>query len=245
MVTKNRRTTELQIIHVAKRELGLDDATYRDLLENFGGKRSAGELDAAGRRKVIDRFKSLGFRVRPSRRAGSRPPAPGKMAAKARALWLGLYHLGEVRDPAETAIDGYVKRITGKDSLRFADGEDQARVIETLKQWAERVGWHQPMAEDIERIERLRERAGLPPAGVPGFAAKTTLLWAQWRRLVDLGAIRQPAMNLNLWLRQHAGVDLPEWVDPERADALTERLGRWVRYAKSGKPNRRKTDRRS
>lgn len=55
-----RRTKEIARIHCAKRDLGLDDEMYRDLLERVAGVRSASELDDRGRRRVLDELSRLG-----------------------------------------------------------------------------------------------------------------------------------------------------------------------------------------
>lgn len=50
----DRRRRELAKIHIlAKKDLGMDDETYRDMLEAVTGQRSAGRLDDAGREAVI------------------------------------------------------------------------------------------------------------------------------------------------------------------------------------------------
>lgn len=63
------RKRELAAIHVAKTQLGLDDDTYRAMLETLTGKRSAADLDWQGRKKVLDHLKSKGFSRQSKRRA--------------------------------------------------------------------------------------------------------------------------------------------------------------------------------
>ena len=76
-----------------------------------------------------------GFRPKPAKRAGTRPLAPGRQPRKMRALWLALYHLGEVRDPSEAALAAFAKRITGIDALQFLEPHEANAVIEGLKSW--------------------------------------------------------------------------------------------------------------
>jgi len=47
---------KLAVIHIAKKELGLSDEEYRDLLEKACGVRSSRELDEAGFRKLMRYF---------------------------------------------------------------------------------------------------------------------------------------------------------------------------------------------
>lgn len=66
-----RRTRELARIHVGAKLLKMDQETYRDMLQATAGVRSAADLDAAGRRKVIDRLHALG--LPPPPKAKGRP----------------------------------------------------------------------------------------------------------------------------------------------------------------------------
>lgn len=57
------RTAEIATIKIASKQLGLDDDTYRTLLLNITGKRSAADLDWQQRKAVIDRLKQLGAKI--------------------------------------------------------------------------------------------------------------------------------------------------------------------------------------
>lgn len=141
-----RRTTLIKLIHVAKRELRMDEPTYRTLLLTAGQRESLSAMDVPAMEAVLERMKRDGFKVRP--KASGRPLAINPGAGKARALWLFLHALGEVRDPSEKAMATYVARIAKVDDLRWARGarlvnaeyrERMELVIETLKKWAMRV----------------------------------------------------------------------------------------------------------
>jgi phage gp16-like protein len=67
------RNADLARIHIAKKQLGLDDDTYRDMLFSIGRVRSAGDLDFAGRRRVLEHLASRGFKSTAKRAA----PATG------------------------------------------------------------------------------------------------------------------------------------------------------------------------
>ena len=55
------RNARLAAIHMGKKQLGLDDDTYRDLLEQVGGSRSAKDLNDDGLVKVLKHMESIGF----------------------------------------------------------------------------------------------------------------------------------------------------------------------------------------
>ncbi len=55
---------KLAVIHITKKELGLDDAEYRETLEKVTGVRSSRDLDEAGFRKLMRYFaRSRHYRV--------------------------------------------------------------------------------------------------------------------------------------------------------------------------------------
>ena len=56
------RQTELAKIHIGKKQLGMDDDTYRDLLWTVTRVRSASNLDEFGRKKIIDYMKKSGVK---------------------------------------------------------------------------------------------------------------------------------------------------------------------------------------
>lgn len=53
------RNRELGVIHQKQKQLGLDEVTYRELLQRVGGVDSSADLDTAGRRKVMDEMTRL------------------------------------------------------------------------------------------------------------------------------------------------------------------------------------------
>lgn len=57
------RKRELAQIHIAKAQLGMDDETYRAMLWTIARVKSAGDLDWAGRKRVLDHFKASGAKL--------------------------------------------------------------------------------------------------------------------------------------------------------------------------------------
>jgi phage gp16-like protein len=54
---------EIQLIHIAKQQLDMDDETYRAMLWIVARVKSSTALDFAGRKKVLDHLKACGFKV--------------------------------------------------------------------------------------------------------------------------------------------------------------------------------------
>ena len=57
------RNNQIATIKIAAKQLGMDDTTYRYMLSLVAGVHSAANLDAAGRKKVIDHLKSRGAKI--------------------------------------------------------------------------------------------------------------------------------------------------------------------------------------
>lgn len=155
-------------VHIARKELGLDEDTYRDVLEAATGKRSAAALDDRDLVKVIEHFKARGWKPtvvaggKQGAAASGRSPrrADHPVARKARALWISLHQLGAVENPSEQALEAFAKRQLGVDRLQWADQSQGFKLIEALKRMAERAGWDQSGSteEIVERLEILKAR---------------------------------------------------------------------------------------
>jgi phage gp16-like protein len=160
---KNPRARELATIHTAKKNLGLDDDQYRDLLEEWTGKRSAADLTRSERHRVIECFRRAGFQPKPN--APSKPAQTAAQPAvmpvqvqdedeplvrKAKALWIELHRLGAVRNPSEAALNRFCKRHTGVDHLNWLSPSKAQHFIEILKGWVDRVAGPQASGGDGE-----------------------------------------------------------------------------------------------
>lgn len=71
---KTPRQRDLAKIHLAKKDLQIDDDTYGDILWTLCRVRSARDLDVHGRAQVLAYFRKLGWR--PRRGANSHPGRP-------------------------------------------------------------------------------------------------------------------------------------------------------------------------
>lgn len=180
------RRARLAKVHIAQKQLGLDDATYRQLLARlFKGKSSAGDLSVSQLDQLLEHFRAEGFKApkRAPKRAGTRPMAHGPSQDKLRALWLSLYHLGAVRDPSEAALAAYVKRTTRVEALQWLGVEAGGKAIEGLKKMAERAG-----------VDWTKAGLGAWEPFLPAEAREPfAVVSAQWRRLGELGVLTKPS----------------------------------------------------
>lgn len=101
-------------IHIAKKDLGLDDATYRAVLERVTGKTSSVAMTAEERDAVLVEMRRIGWKPRASRRRG----LDGPYAKKIQALWIAGWNLGLIRNREDTALIAFVKRQTGIEHTR-------------------------------------------------------------------------------------------------------------------------------
>ena len=134
----------IRLLHVAKRDLRMEDADYRAVLSRAseGAHESSKEMDVVALEKAISHLKRCGFKVRTKGKSRPATPNPSRALAgdpesrKIRALWLMLHEIGAVNNPSEAALAAYVKRVARVDALQWIDGKQAETLIESLKKWA-------------------------------------------------------------------------------------------------------------
>lgn len=130
-------TSSIAAIHVAKKQLGLDEDTYRAKLTNITGKSSVKAMTEQERQRVLTVLRNDGFK--PAEGKAKVKGLTGKYAKKLQALWIAGYNLGVVNDRRDSALLTFVKRQTGLDHTRFLHYADDGRAaIEALKGWLKR-----------------------------------------------------------------------------------------------------------
>lgn len=65
-------------IHIAKKDLGLDDDTYRDVLWRVTGKRSCKDMTIAQLQDVVKDMEKSGFKPKAAPKHGKKPSVVGK-----------------------------------------------------------------------------------------------------------------------------------------------------------------------
>ncbi|MCS4503870.1 regulatory protein GemA [Arhodomonas aquaeolei] len=124
------RRRELAQIHLAAKQLGMDDDNYRAMLWSVARVRSAKDLDAGGRRAVIDHLKAVGFRPR---RKGRTSVGENKqqLAAKVRAQ---LQAAGK----PEGYADGMARKMFEVERWEWCSPDQLRRLIAALNYQARR-----------------------------------------------------------------------------------------------------------
>lgn len=124
--------SQIALLHVAKAKLGLDDETYRDLLEDEAGVRSAADLDREGLSAVMRRLARLGFHPR---RHGPYSDVPRRpvMATGAQLNYLvALWHLYTGRVD-QRGLSGWLRKQTGVSDPLILDREGVHKALVALK----------------------------------------------------------------------------------------------------------------
>ncbi len=204
----------LAAIHVAKKQLGLDDDTYRAVLVRVTGKDSTRAMSEAERQRVVEEFRKAGFKKASK---PSKTRAAGPYRAKLQALWIALWNLGLTADPTDAGLTSFVKRQTKVDHTRFLFHHDDATaVIEALKDWMEREA-----GVDWTYDRRL-------PAWTqePGYRIAT----AQFALLQKLDPAFSDYLELDHWAVRNVALDFRSW-EATAAEWITimNALGKMVR----------------
>lgn len=141
----NKKTKLIQLIHVGKTQLGLDDDLYREVLESCTGKTSSKLMSIAQLESVLDRMKQLGFTVESKDKTGVKNVADDSQSKLIRHLWLQLHNAGQVRNSDEKALAKFVENKVGVSALQFLNSKNADMIITHLRQWCKRCG--------IERLQ--------------------------------------------------------------------------------------------
>lgn len=133
----------IQLIHIGKSKLCLDDDTYRSLLVAMTGKDSTKAMTASELNKVLARLKQLGFVV--AHKKKDPKPIDDKVSLDTEQqiklihhLWLELHALGAVRNSSEQALAAYIQNQT-QTAIDDLGSEQASNVIERLKNWRKRL----------------------------------------------------------------------------------------------------------
>jgi phage gp16-like protein len=139
----------IQVIHVAKKECGLDDVAYQALLEGSAGVSSSKEITAFKQyNDILTAFKNLGFRVnsKTSKTSGLKEPDkternPDWISGRQEYYIRGLWDLAS-RKKSIDSLTRMIKRIGKVDNIRFLKKVDAQKVILALRDITEKAGYN-------------------------------------------------------------------------------------------------------
>jgi phage gp16-like protein len=160
MSVQPERRARLAKVHVAKKQLALEDDSYRALLMRVTGKSSSADCTDAQLDAVLGEFARLGFTADKPRQ----PPSDKAYVRMIYAIWKDLKPY--LTDHSRRALQSFVKRQTDVDAPEFLNPEDANIVVEGLKAWLARERAKAVAAKRAagKQFPKMRRRpAGLPP----------------------------------------------------------------------------------
>lgn len=133
----NTRNLQLSKIHIAKKDLGLDDDTYRALLGRVAGVCSAKDLTARQIGHVLAEFTRLGWASTATKQTGRKAPT----AAQDRKKLIGKIEafLAEAKR-TWTYADGMALRMFKVERVEWLDPQQLRKMVAALTYDARRHG---------------------------------------------------------------------------------------------------------
>lgn len=132
------RTVLIRKIHVAKRQLGLDDADYRATLRAATGKESSATMSANELARALEAFESLGFK-QAFKGAPDGKKSPRAVIRLIFGLWTEVGRRGLIENATRPALLAFVKRMTGVDHPDWLKNDEANKVVEALKSIRDRA----------------------------------------------------------------------------------------------------------
>lgn len=128
---------KIALLHVARKQLGLDEDAYRDILRRWGGVESSADLDPVAFEKVMIRMEQLGFRSTWQKRTfGYRHES---MASPAQVNYIRtLWEKYQPEDTNEAGLNAWLTKYHHVSALRFVSAEKAQGVITALKKMVAR-----------------------------------------------------------------------------------------------------------
>ncbi|MEO1974789.1 MAG: regulatory protein GemA [Paracoccaceae bacterium] len=133
----------IRLIHVACRDLGIDQDTRREMQERLTGKASLTAMSQPELELVLGALKERGFRPKSSKR----PKAPRKDLRLIHVLWAELGKAGELDKPGRDGLNAFIRRrfegswgSVPADIDMLRDWKQIDDVIQALKAWVDRAG---------------------------------------------------------------------------------------------------------
>ncbi|MCG8993239.1 regulatory protein GemA [Laribacter hongkongensis] len=123
-------------IHIAKKALAMDDATYRAMLQSVAGVSSSKALSDDGVTRVLAHLQRCGWKPKTTAKAGKKPSVGRNRQAligKVEAL------LAEAKRPWGYA-DSLARRMFGVEKTDWLDAEQLAKLVAALTYDAKRHG---------------------------------------------------------------------------------------------------------
>jgi phage gp16-like protein len=149
---QNRRKKLIQLVHIGKGKLGMDDSAYRAFLGGVCGKDSTAGMTIRELETALRAMRKTGFEQKPRR---VRPHEKGGASIAQLEYIKGMWAVC-ARNKSDAALQAFVKRISGVDALRFLDVGLAQKVILALRDMMIQAGYDPDPSETKFPPEALR-----------------------------------------------------------------------------------------
>jgi len=126
-------------IHIAKKELALDNETYRSILKRVTGSVSSKGMTAKQHADVLAEFNRLGWKVKTAPSSRYRKAHPNPLIRKVWAMGKELDRRSYWDLPWKKATVAFVRKETGVDDPDWLDNVQASKVVEALKAISRRL----------------------------------------------------------------------------------------------------------
>jgi len=146
--TENRRKKLIQLIHIGKGKMGMNEEAYRAFLSGSCGRDSTKKMTLRQLEQALKAMRKNGFEQNPNR---VKPLEKGLATLDQLEYIKGMWAVC-ARNKSEAALSAFVKRIARVDALRFLDVELAQKVILALREMMFKAGF------DPDTSEALHEK---------------------------------------------------------------------------------------
>jgi phage gp16-like protein len=133
-MNKPLRNADLAKIHIAKKQLGLDDETYRAMLRTHGGVSSSKDLSPMAAARVLAHLRSAGFKATAPAGKGRKPRTTANRAEQLAKIEA---QLADAKRPWSYA-DSMARHMFKVDQVGWLNTQQMSAVIAALDYDAKR-----------------------------------------------------------------------------------------------------------
>jgi phage gp16-like protein len=141
--SENRRKKLIQLIHVGKAKMGMDEPAYRAFLAGVCGRDSAAKMTLRQLEQALKAMRKNGFKELPDR---VKPEEKGMATLEQLEYIKGMWAVC-ARNKSDAALAAFVKRIARVDALRFLNVDLAQKVILALRDMMTKAGFDPDTSE--------------------------------------------------------------------------------------------------
>jgi hypothetical protein len=134
--SENRRKKLIQLIHVGKAKMGMDESAYRAFLAGVCGRDSSAKMTLRQLEQALKAMRKNGF-GQPTR---VKPEEKGRATLEQLEYIKGMWAVC-ARNKSDEALTAFVKRIARVDALRFLNVDLAQKVILALRDMMAKAGF--------------------------------------------------------------------------------------------------------